>query len=143
MKKLVFAFVLAISSFINAQRIEISSLVFNEIETFYHIDSLKLGEFSYDSDSTIIGQFNLVFDLDSKKLIIDEIMEIEILSIEKNESNLYLTLNSKEVNGLQYFKYCKISVYDKTVSLYDKSEDFIYGIYTIVDEMNNFMTVRD
>ena len=143
MKKLVFAFVLTVSSFINAQKIEVSAAIFNEIETFYHVDSLKLGEFNYVPDSSIVGQFNLMFDLNAKKLIINESMEIEILNIEKNGQDIHLTLKNEEFNGLQYFEYCKISSSNKTVVLYHNLDGFIYGILTVSDEMNNFMTVRD
>jgi hypothetical protein len=143
MKKLVLAFVVAVSSFINAQKIEIKSDFFHQVQfdTITEIKSSSLVEPTDLSESTIIPwDVNLIFDLDKNNLQVNEfhfsdnefnfIKDVKISNIEKFDDMIKLTLADGD-----FWNFCNIYPESKKIIFFNietKIEpNFIHSIYAI------------
>jgi hypothetical protein len=143
MKKLVLAFVVAVSSFINAQKIEIKSDFFHQVQfdTITEIKSSSLVEPTDLSESTTIPwDVNLIFDLDKNNLQVNEfhfsdnefnfIKDVKISNIEKFDDMIKLTLADGD-----FWNFCNIYPESKKIIFFNietKIEpNFIHSIYAI------------
>ena len=143
MKKLVLAFALLIGTFGNAQKIEIKSDLFYQVQfdETTDIKSSSLVEPSELSESAIIPwDVDLIFDLDKNNLQVNEfhfsdnkfnfIKDVKISNIERVDDMIKLTLGDGD-----FWKFCNIYPESNKIIFFNietKIEpNFIHSIYAI------------
>lgn len=138
MKKLVLGFALVIGMIGNAQKIEMSIQYFNTYKFFKNIDESRLvqPEFEPNYDPTlVILDMNLIFDLDQKKLTINDYdfmnnKYVFTKSIEIDSVNIKNKIVSLSLSDSTFYTSCKIYLKSKKIVLFNTlSNNLSVGIF--------------